>query len=210
MALQGIFTFFCSLAVLSSSAALLQNCSSQTQHLSAELEVAIECGENLTSGWSTQRTAALLLSLRDLTDTLHKHQLQECRGAEPNKCPEAKVPHHGGLACVTVAKKRYCKPLCSHGYDFAFIRRSRLYEECSKQTGFRWQTQYVGGNKLAVCNESPIQVSGASSAYFPENQDCLKTKSNSTLQSAIMGVFVTELRNQGIQDSPEFACLVCG
>lgn len=38
------------------------------------------------------------------------------------------------------------------GYDFAFLRISRLYEECSVQTQYKWTTQYIGGNKLAVCN----------------------------------------------------------
>lgn len=40
----------------------------------------------------------------------------------------------------------------SQGYDFAFLRRSRIFDECSSQTGYKWNTQYVGGNKLAVCN----------------------------------------------------------
>ena len=38
------------------------------------------------------------------------------------------------------------------GADFVFIRRSGLFDECSEQTGFKWNSQYVGGNKLAVCN----------------------------------------------------------
>lgn len=42
--------------------------------------------------------------------------------------------------------------LVSQGYDFAFIRRSRIFDECSAQTGYKWNTQYVGGNKLAVCS----------------------------------------------------------
>lgn len=42
--------------------------------------------------------------------------------------------------------------ILSQGYDFGFMRRSRLFEECSDHTSFKWQSQYVGGNKLAVCN----------------------------------------------------------
>lgn len=38
------------------------------------------------------------------------------------------------------------------GFDFAFMRRSRLYDECTKQTNYKWDTQYVGGKTLAVCN----------------------------------------------------------
>lgn len=40
----------------------------------------------------------------------------------------------------------------SQGFDFAFLRRSRLYDECSERTKFKWDSQYVGGNTLAVCN----------------------------------------------------------
>ncbi|XP_038588312.1 uncharacterized protein LOC119913069 [Micropterus salmoides] len=169
-------------------------------------QVAAQCVENL----SAQQTAALLFSTRDLSDALHKHQLKECQDAEPKECPVAEVPENGGLACLTVANKRYCKPMCNHGYDFGFIRRSRLYDECSQQTGHKWDTQYVGGNKLAVCNKESIQVSGAQTAYFPKDQDCLTTKSSSQLQNSTMEVFTNELKNQGIQGEPEYACLVCG
>ncbi|XP_035519788.1 uncharacterized protein si:ch1073-126c3.2 isoform X2 [Morone saxatilis] len=182
---------------------LPHNGSSQT-----DLQVAAECGENLQL--SAEQTAVLLLSLRNLTDYLHKHQLKECQGAEPKECPEPEVPQNGGLACVTVAKKRYCKPLCNNGYDFGFIRRSRLYDECSNHTGNKWKSQYIGGNKLAVCNEASIQVSGAKTAYFPEDRDCLTTKSSSQLWGTIIEVFTTELKNQGVQGEPQYACLVCG
>ncbi|XP_029305044.1 uncharacterized protein LOC115019694 [Cottoperca gobio] len=217
MALQGTLLWLCSLAVLSSAAAQdrssADNCNSDTQHLedlSAALKVAVECGENLLSAWSPVQTASLLLSMRNLTDTLHKHQLKECRSAEPQKCPEAEVPNNGGLACVTFANKRYCKPLCNHGYDFAFLRRSRLFDECSEQTGYKWQSQYIGGNKLAVCHESRIQVSGAKTAYFPKDQDCLTTKGSSQLQSSVSEELSTELQLQGVQGEPQYACLVCG
>lgn len=49
--------------------------------------------------------------------------------------------------------------LRSQGYDFAFLRRSRPYEECSEQTGFKWQSQYVGGNALAVCQGEELLAS---------------------------------------------------
>lgn len=39
----------------------------------------------------------------------------------------------------------------SQGYDFQFLRKTRVYEECSEQTKYKWGTQYIGGNKLAVC-----------------------------------------------------------
>ncbi|XP_040906129.1 uncharacterized protein si:ch1073-126c3.2 isoform X2 [Toxotes jaculatrix] len=216
MALKGTLIWICSLAVLSFSAAqdetLPQICSSQTQlfeRLSADLKVAAQCNKSLSSALDAQQSSELLLSMRSLTDCLHKHQLKECQGAKPNECPEAEVPTNGGLACVTVDDKRYCKPVCNHGYDFGFIRRSRLFDECSKQTKYKWDTQYVGGNKLAVCSASD-QIAGAKSAYFPRDQDCLVTKSSSQLQNSTIEGFITELRNQGILGEPQYACLVCG
>lgn len=37
------------------------------------------------------------------------------------------------------------------GYDLAFMRRTRIFDERSAPTGFDWNSQYVGGNKLAMC-----------------------------------------------------------
>lgn len=45
------------------------------------------------------------------------------------------------------------------GYDFAFMRRSHVYDECKNQTRHKWNTQYVGGNKLAVCNGKDLHNS---------------------------------------------------
>ncbi|XP_047459390.1 uncharacterized protein si:ch1073-126c3.2 [Mugil cephalus] len=201
------------LAVLSSSAAQDETaeCRSQTklwQDLAANVKVAVECGESQAYNGDAGQTAELLLYMRNLTDSLHKHQLQECQGAEPASCPAAEVPSNGGLACVTVANKRYCKPLCNHGYDFSFLRRTRLFDECSEQTGYKWQSQYVGGNTLAVCNEASVQVSGAETAYF--TKDCLTTKISSQLKESTMASFTSELRKQGIQGELQHPCLVCG
>ncbi|XP_071336094.1 uncharacterized protein [Trachinotus anak] len=214
MALKGNLFWICSLAVLSSSAAqdetLPKNCSSQTQlleRLSADVKVALECGENLPSA---QQSAALLLSLRNLADSLHKQQLKDCQSAEPKKCPEAEVPSNGGLLCVSVANNTYCKPLCNYGYDFGFIRSSRLFDVCTEQTGYKWSTQYIGGNKLAVCNKAPIRIGGAKSAYFPEDQDCLTTKSTSELHSSIITTFISELKKEGIEAELQDVCLLCG
>ncbi|KAL6102171.1 uncharacterized protein ACO6RY_17271 [Pungitius sinensis] len=211
MAPRGTFTLLCSLAVFSCPTRGDANCNSPTQlfeRLSSDVKVAAECAE--FSMLSSHDRATLLLSMSNLTATLHKHQLTECRGAESQRCPEAKVPPNGGLACATVANKRYCKPLCNHGYDFAFLRRSRLYEECSEQTGSQWRSQYVGGTTLAVCQESPIQVSGAKTAYFPKDQDCLTTKSSSRLQSSVLEGLTSELREGGVDGEVEYACLACG
>ncbi|XP_074532224.1 uncharacterized protein LOC141795294 [Halichoeres trimaculatus] len=169
-----------------------------------------ECRGNLQTALDAQQAASLLLSLRNVTDALYQQQLRDCQGAEPRQCPDAEVPDNGGLLCVTVDNKRYCKPLCNYGYDFGFIRKSRLYEECSEQTGYKWSTQYTGGNKLAVCNEAPFQISGAATAYFPKDQDCLTTKSNSREQRSIIDLFASELKIQGIQGQTQHECLVCG
>lgn len=65
--------------------------------------------------------------------------------------------------------------LLSQGYDFGFLRHSRLYEECSQRTGYAWTTQYVGGKKLAVCNSKdgayqthPV-VDSQRAAWWPMN-----------------------------------------
>ncbi|KAI4875660.1 hypothetical protein NFI96_029809, partial [Prochilodus magdalenae] len=97
----------------------------------------------------------------------------------PGDCPFPVVHSKGGLACVSAERKVYCKPMCNEGQDFSFLRRTRVYEECSAATNNKWTTQYVGGNKLAVCN---TPISGAPSAYFPKDQDCLKTKSDQDLE----------------------------
>ncbi|KAG7512426.1 hypothetical protein JOB18_029084 [Solea senegalensis] len=224
MVMKGVFIWLCSVAAFSSghvsdqqeaaecawtaqhTAGLLQSLRNVTDHLLKQ-QLKDVSGKNATGqqeaaecALSPQQTAALLQSMRTVTDLLYKEQLKEC--------PEAEVPDNGGLACVTVNNKRYCKPMCNYGYDFMFMRRSRLYEECSKETGYKWNTQYIGGNKLAVCNKEPTQVSGASSAYFPKDRDCLTTKTQH-LDSFIDSI-TAEIQSQGILGKPENACLLCG
>ncbi|XP_041644820.1 uncharacterized protein si:ch1073-126c3.2 [Cheilinus undulatus] len=215
MALKGALIWLCLLSVLSFSASqdstIPQSCSADVlEQLSSNLKVTAECSDNLPFTLSAHQTASLLLSMRNLTGILHKQQLSDCEGAEPKNCSAAEVPDNGGLACVSVNNKRYCKPLCNYGYDFGFIRRGRVYDECSEQTRYKWSTQYIGGNKLAVCNESPFQISGVPSAYFPRDQDCLTTKGNIKRQKSIIQQFTTELISQGIDGTPQFECLVCG
>ncbi|KAG8000279.1 hypothetical protein GBF38_002508, partial [Nibea albiflora] len=96
------------------------------------------------------------------------------------------------------------------GYDFGFLRKSRLHEECSQQNNYRWSTQYVGGNKLAVCNKESVQVAGAKSAYFPKDQDCRTTKTSSQLQNSTLEVFINELKTNGVTGVAQYVCLVCG
>ncbi|XP_056903012.1 uncharacterized protein si:ch1073-126c3.2 isoform X1 [Takifugu flavidus] len=201
------------LAVCTFSAAqhetLSQNCSTKANQLLAALEEkVVECGENLS--WSSEDLASVLLSTMKLKDLLQKQQLKDCQGAQPKECPEPKIPQNGGLVCVTAANRRYCKPLCNNGFDFAFLRRSRLYDECSERTKYKWDSQYVGGNTLAVCSEALLQISGAKTAYFPENQTCLTTKSSSQHQSDVIRTFIKELADQSVHAESQDACLVCG
>ncbi|XP_057705054.1 uncharacterized protein si:ch1073-126c3.2 [Corythoichthys intestinalis] len=207
MATKRTLAFLCLLAVFAHSCQVVQtkNCSTQlVDDLKANLKVAVECNIN------PEQKAGLLVHMRSLTQMLHTNQLQECKGAEPVNCTQPEVPQNGGLACATVAQKRFCKPLCNHGYDFAFLRRSRVFEECSASTGFKWSTQYIGGNKLAVCSESNLQVSGVKTAYFAEDADCLNTKRRGQRNSSILQDFVTELKKHSGVDEVQSSCLLCG
>uniref|UniRef100_A0A665V119 Uncharacterized protein n=1 Tax=Echeneis naucrates TaxID=173247 RepID=A0A665V119_ECHNA len=107
----------------------------------------------------------------------------ECGNIESRKCPQAEAPKNGGLVCATVGNNTYCKPMCNDGYDFGFMRRSRLFDVCSKQTGYKWGTQYIGGNTLAV---------------------------NRQLHDTTIKNFTTELQSESIKGEPQFTCLVCG
>lgn len=128
----------------------------------------------------------------------------------------------------------------AQGFDFAFLRRSQLYNECSEQTKYKWDSQYVGGNTLAVCNgktsssatpmltdstrngtdwrqlvwflfpEATLQIGGAKTAYFSKNQTCLATKSSSQLHNDILSTFINELRSNNIKGEVQQTCLVCG
>ncbi|KAM4607122.1 uncharacterized protein ACJ7VT_015404 [Polymixia lowei] len=216
MTVRAALLYLCSLAVLSCCIAqdheTTEECSSHTQlleGLSAKLRDAVACSKTL-SQWSSNQTAALLHDMRTFSETLHQHQLTACQGAEPNKCPDPDVHSNGGMVCVSVGGKRYCKPMCNQGYDFDFLRRSRVYEECSEERSHKWSTQYIGGNRLAVCNKSSTQVSGAETAYFPKDQDCLVTKSSSQLQKNVIDKLIDELREHDVNGEPSYACLVCG
>ncbi|XP_061913770.1 uncharacterized protein LOC133656924 [Entelurus aequoreus] len=214
-ALKRTVSWLCLLTVLSRSCQsqiLNKNCVSEVflDHVSAVLQVALECNVSQSPTWSSQQKAELLVHLRNVMAVMQTHQLSECIGAEPVQCPEPEVPKNGGLACVTLSNRRYCKPLCNHGYDFAFLRTSRPFEECSEETGYKWKTQYVGGNTLALCNEASIQVAGANTAYFPKDQDCLTTKTSNHSRSDIIQDFTEELRNLDLEGDAQSVCLVCG
>lgn len=146
--------------------------------------------------------------------------------------------HYSRKHSVQGQTSRSNKLFLWQGFDFAFIRRSRLYDECGEQTKYKWDSQYIGGNTLALCNgkvpssaahvldsrkrnqtgfvflftfaESPLQISGAKMAYFPKNQNCLTTKSSSQHRSDIITTFINELKDQSVHGDPQHACLICG
>ncbi|XP_056148175.1 uncharacterized protein si:ch1073-126c3.2 [Lampris incognitus] len=217
MSIPGTLIYLFSLAVLSSSAVqdetLAAVCTSHIQlfgSLSAQLQEATQCTEAQLSQLNMTQTAAMLHSLRTLTNALHKHQLTACQGAEPSACPQVEVHTNGGVVCATIKDVIYCKPMCNNGYDFNFLRRRRLYEVCSGAKNHKWTTSYIGGNKLAVCHESSVQISGAETSYFPEGLDCMKTKSIGNLREMIINKFLDELKAESIDGEPEYTCLVCG
>ncbi|XP_053731177.1 uncharacterized protein si:ch1073-126c3.2 [Synchiropus splendidus] len=189
-----------------------QNCSSQLQlfnRMLADVELADACFPKPPTVWSSQQLAMMLLHMRNLNEKMHKHHLTECEMAQPKNCTALEVPENGGLACVTIAMRRFCRPLCHHGYDFAFIKGSPTYVECSEQTRFRWSTQYVGGNKVAVCHWSRLPPQ-TGNMYFPKSQNCLTTKQSSELTQNILEDLISEVKRQGIDGAAESACLLCG
>ncbi|KAK9964592.1 hypothetical protein ABG768_005755, partial [Culter alburnus] len=157
-----------------------------------------KCLEAASDTWAAYQNAKFFNELRILTDIIQNQQTKELQKLLPKNCSAPAVPEDGGLLCISVTDKIYCKPMCNAGYDFTFIRRSRLFEECSAATQYKWTTQFIGGNRLAICSKSHIAVSGASSAYFPEGHDCHKIKSHAQLMGNITKTFQSELVMAGI------------
>ncbi|KAF7710850.1 uncharacterized protein si:ch1073-126c3.2 [Silurus meridionalis] len=213
MKLISLFIVLSAAAVRAQTNSSTDQCTSSQwsyEEFSEKLKISDECMEALAAQWTESQNAAILNNLNRLMDIFKKNQKSVCKDATPKECPAPAVQSKGGIVCVSAKGKRYCKPMCNEGYDFSFLRTSRLYEECSDATGFTWTTQYVGGNKLAVCNKSNIQISATSSAYFPVNQDCWVTKSNSTLEEEVINTFENELSAKNIQGPYTHRCFVCG
>ncbi|XP_061084493.1 uncharacterized protein si:ch1073-126c3.2 [Conger conger] len=184
--------------------------SAETMRLTDQLKESLDCVDTLASVWADNETASVLSSLTTAVKVLQGHQKSACLQAHPKQCPAPGVPSKGGLVCATIGDARYCKPMCNEGFDFDFLRRSRLYEECKAGIKPTWTTQYIGGKTLAICNKAAIAISGATSAYFPKDQDCLKTKSESDLEREVIQTFVSELKAKGIRGTAEYKCLTCG
>ncbi|CAL8254283.1 unnamed protein product [Lota lota] len=177
---------------------MLSLCVYSLQHEAAEV-----CGSSLLSNWNLEDKDQLQRSMATLSKMLKQDQLNGC--ILPDGSPSAEVHSNGGLVCAIIDFKVYCKPMCDHGYDFSFLRRSRPYEVCSAGS---WTTQFIGGNRLATCIGSTIVISAPPSAYFPKDQDCLETL-RLDRQDQIIQQFITELREQEITGAPKNASLIC-
>ncbi|XP_078499055.1 uncharacterized protein LOC144754744 isoform X3 [Lissotriton helveticus] len=136
---------------------------------------------------------ALVWSVQEVLDTLKAYQKKAYQALKPPICPLPQVPNNGGLVCVNLKHVAYCKPMCNKGFDFNFLRTSRLYEECGKHTNFKWTTQFIGGTRLAECIASDTTVSGDPTSYFPADTTCQKTIANSTMEDTQIHTFINEL-----------------
>ncbi|XP_075614790.1 uncharacterized protein LOC142602633 [Balearica regulorum gibbericeps] len=175
------------------------------------LEKYSKCLNEMIAQGEKAAINSLVWRLQETLDLLRPVQEKFCKQLPP--CPLPLAPRNGGLVCVTIGNAQYCKPMCNEGYDFQFLRRSRLYEVCGNATRFSWTTQLVGGKTLAICNPSETAISGAKSAYFPTNSTCLRTLAFTETQTEQLNIFLKELGEQGINGSKrdkESDCIICG
>ncbi|XP_054060798.1 uncharacterized protein LOC128910888 [Rissa tridactyla] len=210
--------FFVSLAVLLAAFTEIgafaspDECESATvDDVNESIEKYSKCFHEMMTKGEKASINFLAWRLQEALDLLRPVQEKYCKQLPP--CPLPPAPRNGGLVCVTIGNAQYCKPMCNKGYDFQFLRRSRLYEVCGNATGFSWTTQLVGGKALAVCNPSEIAISGAESAYFPTNSTCLHTLAFTETQTEQLNVFLKELGEKGIDGSnrdKEADCIICG
>ncbi|MEE6488699.1 hypothetical protein FKM82_015323 [Ascaphus truei] len=155
---------------------------------------------------------SLIRSVQEALDMLKDFQNKAyIKTMSPSNCTLPLVPSNGGLVCVHLGGVQYCKPMCNQGYDFAFLRRSRVYEECGKHTGFSWTTQYVGGRRLAECIATPFAISGVSTAYFSDAK-CQQIVATAEMEQKYVTHFLGELKNKTIENGHEelMDFVVCG
>ncbi|XP_077311045.1 uncharacterized protein LOC143930540 isoform X7 [Lithobates pipiens] len=154
------------------------------------------------------------LSINQTAENVTKLSINQTAAFEQivklTNCPVPRIPKNGGLVCVYF-DNYYCKPMCNQGYDFAFLRRSRLYEECGTKTAFTWTTQYIGGSRLAECIVSDVLVSGQPSAYF-NKKTCREVVSDMKRKREHLDEFISELKIRGIQNNQkkELDFVTCG
>ncbi|XP_039927393.1 uncharacterized protein LOC120755872 [Hirundo rustica] len=210
--------FVLSLAVLHADSAEtgafagLSECKTATiNDVKESLEKYSKCLPEMVAKGEKASINSLVWTLQETLDLLRPAQEQFCK--QLPLCPRPVAPKNGGLVCVTIDDTQYCKPMCNKGYDFQFLRSSRLYEVCGNGTGFSWTTQLVGGKALAVCNPSEMAISGAKSAYFPSNSTCVRTLAFPEAQTEQLNIFLEELAEQGIDGSRRAQgadCIICG
>ncbi|TRY65479.1 hypothetical protein DNTS_017939, partial [Danionella cerebrum] len=187
------------------------NCFSEEfsfEQLDKQLGDIKNCLETSSDKWTSHQMANIFNQLQTLAAIIQKKDNKALQNLLAKNCSAPTVPENGGLLCASVKNRTFCKPMCNEGYDFNFIRRSRLFEECSASTKHKWTTQFIGGNKLAICIKSHLSVSGAPTAYF-DGLDCHKTKSDVQLVENITSVFQSELAMVGITEI-ESLRLFCG
>ncbi|XP_010399189.1 uncharacterized protein LOC104690215 [Corvus cornix cornix] len=192
--------------------ASLSECKTATiNDVNESLEKYSKCLPEMIAKGEKASINSLVWILQEALDLLRPVQGQFCK--QLPLCPRPVAPRNGGLVCVTIDNAQYCKPMCNKGYDFQFLRRSRLYEVCGNATGFSWTTQLVGGKELAVCSPSETAISGAKSAYFPSNSTCVHTLAFPEAQAEQLNIFLKELEEQGIDGSSRDEgadCIICG
>ncbi|XP_063262048.1 uncharacterized protein LOC134554888 [Prinia subflava] len=190
----------------------LSDCKSATiDDVNESLKKYSECLPGMIANGEKASINSLVWTLKETLDLLRPVQEQSCK--QLLSCPRPVAPKNGGLVCVTIDNAQYCKPMCNEGFDFQFLRSSRLYEVCGNATGFSWTTQLVGGKALAVCNPSEMAISGANSAYFPSNSSCVHTLASPEGQAGQVNTFLRELAERGIDSSGRDAgadCVICG
>ncbi|XP_027651335.2 uncharacterized protein LOC130155370 [Falco biarmicus] len=216
--LLGKTLFFTSLAVLFGdftdvrAFASPSECKSATvDDVNQSLEKYSKCFNEMIAKGEKASVNYLVWTLQEILDLVRPVQQKFCK--QLPLCPLPLAPRNGGLVCVTIENTQYCKPMCNQGYDFQFLRRSKLYEVCGNTTGFSWTTQFAGDKTLAVCIPSEVAISGAKSAYFPANSTCLHTLAFAETEREQLNIFLKELSEQGINSSnrdKEADCISCG
>ncbi|XP_019357853.1 PREDICTED: uncharacterized protein LOC109287336 [Gavialis gangeticus] len=179
--------------------------------LTQQLKTFSQCFEKMLPH-SRNKINALAWRVQHVLELLRKVQAKACKALD--KCSLPLAPPNGGLVCVTIDHVHYCKPMCNQDYDFGFLRRSRIYEQCGSSTGFSWTTQLVGGNRLAVCNPASTAISGVASAYFPPNVTCWETIADATAEKHLINTFLGDLAKEGLdvldKHDEDFDCIICG
>lgn len=58
------------------------------------------------------------------------------------------------------------------GFDFAFVRRSQLYNECSRQSKYERDSEYIGERTLAVRSGKASPSAAGAPTLSTKNQQC--------------------------------------